>query len=72
MFLEVIPDPEKQWLLDTAQPLRLPSSPPVPSLPSVPRGNYDWLGEDFVSLDQEGDIELASNIRSSSVDVFHI
>ena len=72
IFLEVIPDPEKQWLLDTAQPLRLPSSPPVPSLLSVPRGNNNWLGEDFVSLNQEGDIELVSNIRSSSVNVFHI
>jgi len=39
MFLEAIPDPEKQWLLDTAQPLRLPLSLPIPSLPLVLRGN---------------------------------
>ena len=36
MFLEAIPDSEKQWLLDNLQPIRLPSSPPLPSSLLVP------------------------------------
>ena len=36
MFLEAIPDPEKQWLLDNLQSIRLPSSLPLPSLSLVP------------------------------------
>jgi hypothetical protein len=72
MFLKVIPDLEKQWLLDNLQLIRLPSSPPVPSLLPVPLGNNGWLKEDFVPLDQEGENTLSSDVKSSFIDVFHI
>ena len=64
-FLEVIIDPEEQAILAAAQPMTLPSSPPIRLLDS-------WLNDDIVPLDQEGNIALASDVESSSEDEIHI
>jgi hypothetical protein len=44
MFWDPIPDPEAEWLYTTAQPITLPSSPPIRNLDS-------WLYKDVVLLD---------------------
>ena len=64
-FLEVIIDPEAQAILATAQPITLPSSPPIRPLDS-------WLNDNIVPLDQEGNIASASDVESSSEDEIHI
>jgi len=64
-FLEVIIDPEEQAILAAAQPMTLPSSPPIRLLDS-------WLNDNIVPLDQEGNIALASDVESSSEDEIHI
>jgi hypothetical protein len=63
----VIRDPEKEYLLNNLQPMKLPSSPP-----SVEQGNNSEMEDNFISLDQDRYITAASNVESSSKDEFHI
>ncbi len=65
MFLEVIIDPEKKHLFETAQLIRLPAS-------QLTIKKDSWLDDNIVLLDQEGSIALASDVESSSKDEFHI
>jgi len=64
-FLDVIIDPEAEAILAAAQPMTLPSSPPIIAQDS-------WLNDNVVPLEQEGSIASASDIESSSEDEFHI
>jgi hypothetical protein len=64
-FLDVIIDPEAEAILDAAQPMTLPSSPPIIAQDS-------WLNDDVVPLDQEGSIASVSDVESSSEDEIHI
>jgi hypothetical protein len=66
----VIPDPEKEYLFNTTQLIRLLSSTLLAK--ATEQGNYNGMEEDFVSLDQEGYISIAFNVKSSFKDDFHI
>jgi hypothetical protein len=64
-FMDVIIDPEAVWLFETAQPMTLPSSPPIITQDS-------WLDDDIVPLNQPGSIASASEVESSSEDEEHL
>jgi hypothetical protein len=65
-FLEVIIDPEAEVILASAQPMTLPSSPPI-------KPQDAWLNDDVLPLEQEGSIASASDVESSSEeDEIHI
>jgi len=64
-FMDVIIDPEAVWLFETAQPMTLPSSPPIITQDS-------WLDNDIVPLNQPGSIASASEVESSSEDEEHL